>query len=100
MGDCFAFHGKSILEDIAHPCSSVAQPLVLTFKCQFRIANIVKRCCRVYFLHANVASYTDGNGALLPVAVDTVDITSVDFAQWEEKSRYHKLCLGLYSPAP
>lgn len=32
MGDCFAFHGKSILEDIAHPCSSVAQPLALTFK--------------------------------------------------------------------
>lgn len=32
MGDCFAFHGKSILEDIAHPCSSVPQPLALTFK--------------------------------------------------------------------
>lgn len=32
MGDCFAFHGKSTLEDTVHSCSSLAQPLVLTFK--------------------------------------------------------------------
>lgn len=32
MGDCSAFRGESILEDIARPCSSVVQPLVLTFK--------------------------------------------------------------------
>lgn len=31
MGDCFCVPW-SILEDIAHPCSSVAQPLAVTFK--------------------------------------------------------------------
>lgn len=32
MGDCFAFRSKSTLEDTVHSCSSLAQPLVLTFK--------------------------------------------------------------------
>lgn len=32
MGDCFAFHGKSTLEDTVHSFSSLARPLVLTFK--------------------------------------------------------------------
>lgn len=43
---------------------------------------------------------TDGCGALLPAAVNTVDISSVDFTRWEEKSRYHQLCLGLLADPP
>lgn len=43
---------------------------------------------------------TDGYRALLPVAVNTVDITSIEFTQCEEKNRYHNLCLGVSSAPP
>lgn len=54
-------------------------------------------CCLLPGCKCCIPEPADGHAALLPVAVNTVDITSIGLTQWEKKNTLSVVCAGISS---